>query len=231
MNFQFAYLIGSLFLLSLWVVIYVLKPRLRRKMLIVSLFTASLGLTEPIFVPSYWMPPTLFNLAEKIHFDFESIIFSFAVGGITAVLYEAIFKVKREKLSSHNQHQSGHRIHAIALASPIVSFLLLFLLTPLNSIYCAIIALVIGVIATWYCRPDLLQAMFIGGFLFLTVYFVIFFITFVLLTPGYIRVVWNFSNISGILILGVPVEELLFAGSLGAMWSSVYEHFKWYQYT
>ncbi|MBI2029834.1 hypothetical protein HYT02_05440 [Candidatus Gottesmanbacteria bacterium] len=200
-------------------------------MLLVSLLTAPLGLTEPFFIPSYWSPPTLFNLAYKIHFDIESIIFSFAVGGITAVIYEAIFKVKRKKLPNHNQHQSRHRIHAIALASPIVSFLLLFLLTPLNVIYCAIIALIIGVIATWYCRPDLLQAMFTGGFLFLIVYFVIFFITFVLLTPGYIQAVWNFSNISGILILGVPVEELLFAGSLGAMWSSIYEHFKWYQYS
>ena len=46
-----------------------------------------LGLSEPLFVPGYWNPPSLFNLAQKTGFDIESILFSFAIGGIGSVLY------------------------------------------------------------------------------------------------------------------------------------------------
>jgi len=51
------------------------------------------------------------------------------------------------------------------------------------------------------------------------------------LFPGYVPAIWNLPAISGILVAGVPVEELLFAASLGAMWSSVYEHFGWYRFS
>jgi hypothetical protein len=46
------------------------------------------GLTEPLFVPRYWDPPSLFNLAATTGFDIESLIFCFAIGGIGAVLYD-----------------------------------------------------------------------------------------------------------------------------------------------
>lgn len=41
MKYEFAYLTGSLFLAVIWV----------------SFLTLLLGLTEPIFVPRYWVPP------------------------------------------------------------------------------------------------------------------------------------------------------------------------------
>ena len=47
--------------------------------------------------------------------------------------------------------------------------------------------------------------------------------------PGYVERVWNLKVISGILIFGVPLEELMFAFSFGFLWSSVYEHVKWYK--
>ena len=57
-------------------------------MLLVSVFTMPFGLTEPLFVPRYWDPPSLFNLAATTGFDIESLIFCFAIGGIGAVLYD-----------------------------------------------------------------------------------------------------------------------------------------------
>lgn len=50
-------------------------------MLYVSFLTSLLGLTEPIFVPKYWNPPSLFNLAQNTGFDIESLLFSFGIGG------------------------------------------------------------------------------------------------------------------------------------------------------
>ena len=46
--------------------------------------------------------------------------------------------------------------------------------------------------------------------------------------PNFIEA-WNLPAISGILILKVPLEELMFAFTFGMMWSSLYEHFTWHR--
>ena len=55
----------------------------------------------------------------------------------------------------------------------------------------------------------------------------IFFFSFNLVYPGIVEQVWNLNAISGILILGVPLEELMFAVTFGGLWSSYYEHITW----
>ncbi len=228
MGIQYVWFIWSFILLIVWALIYFsLKERQSKKeMLYVSLFTSFLGLTEPIFVPAYWNPPSIFNLAQNTGFDIESIIFSFAVGGIAVIIYESFFKVEHRQMSQKEMHSKKHKYHLLALSSAPLIFILLYIFAPLNPIYSTIMALLGGGIATWYCRPDLKKKMIFSGLIFLVIYFV-FFLSLVLLFPGYVEKVWNLSAISGILILGIPLEELLFAFSLGFLWSSVYEHVKW----
>lgn len=217
----------SLILLGIWFIVFFAGKKCRKKLLIVSLFTMLFGLSEPLFVPTYWHPPSLFNLAASTGFDVESLIFSFAVGGIGATLYDLIFRIRHNKMSMKDMHGRRHRYHKLALASPFIAFAILYLVTKLNPIYSATIALCIGGLATMLCRPDLSMRIIIGGFLFLTIYF-IFFLSFNLAYPYALTNIWNLSSISGILILGIPLEELMFAFSFGLMWSSVYEHFNWY---
>ena len=54
-----------------------------------------------------------------------------------------------------------------------------------------------------------------------------FFQTLVAVNTGYVEAVWNLRALSGVLTLDVPMEELLFAASLGMMWSGLYEHLTW----
>lgn len=218
----------SLILLGIWFVIFIAKPLLRKEMFWVSLFTMPFGLTEPLFVPEYWNPPSLFDLATKTGFDIESLIFCFAIGGIGAVLYGVVFKIKHEKMSKREMYSKRHRFHMLALTSPILVFLPLQFFTELNPIYVASIAMFIGGVAAILCRPDLKKKIWIGGLSFLVLYFVFFFL-FNLVYPGLVQEVWNLSAISGILILGVPLEELMFALTFGMMWSSVYEHVMWHE--
>ena len=222
------WLIFSLILLGIWLVIFIAKPRLRKEMFWVSLFTMPTGLTEPLFIPAYWSPPSLFNLNVKIGFDLESLIFAFAVAGIGAVLYEAFAPKIHKKMAMAEMHSKRHRFHKLALFSPAIIFLPLYLLTSLNIIYVSIIALFIGGVAAILCRPDLTQKILYGGALFFALYFV-FFLFINLIFPGFVESVWNLSAISGILIVGVPLEELLYAFTFGMMWSSVYEHARWYK--
>ncbi|NOZ63474.1 MAG: hypothetical protein GXO71_00740 [Caldiserica bacterium] len=225
---QYVWLIWSLLLLIIWGFFFIFKKNLRREMLWASLWTAPLGLTEPLFVPGYWNPPSLFNLAEKTGFDIESIIFSFAIGGLVAILYEIFFKTRHIKMGMEEHYHRRHRFHSLAVSSPLLIFVALAVWTDWNHIYCAIVAMFLGGIAAIICRPDLKKKVWVGGLLFLGFYFV-FFVTLVAVFPDYVRSVWNFSQISGILILGVPLEELLFAFSLGMLWSSLYEHIHWYK--
>ena len=225
---QYAWLLWSLLLLGIWAVVYALfKNREgRREMLIVSFWTSLLGFTEPIFVPSYWNPPSLFDLAHRTGFDIESIVFSFAMGGIAVTLYDWIFAPHHFAMSNVEQHNLRHRYHWWALASAPIIFVVLLIATSFNPIYSSFIALIAGGLATWYCRPDLKKKMIASAFLFFGLYF-FYFLTLIVVYPGYVERVWNLDALSGMLILGIPLEEMMFAFGIGFLWSSVYEHFAW----
>lgn len=225
----YAYLIFSLLLLGVWLVVFLtIRSNSRPEIMRVSFWTMWLALTEPFFVPAYWNPPTLFDLARRTGFDLESFVFCFAVGGIVAVMYEALTPARHVKMPAVEHRHQQHRFHWWAVISAPTAFLFLLAATNLNPIYAAMIALGVGFFATWYCRPDLVSKMLVSGALFTGVYF----LTFLLLNftfPGYARAAWNLPAISGVLIAGVPLEELPWAFSFGLYWSSIYEHFGWYR--
>jgi hypothetical protein len=49
----------------------------------------------------------------------------------------------------------------------------------------------------------------------------------VLSAPGYIGQVWNLRALSGVVIGGIPLEELAFGFAFGLYWAGIYEHFTW----
>jgi hypothetical protein len=224
---KYAWLIWSLGFLLLWLIVFFYKKNFRKEMIQVSLWTMLFGLTEPLFVPQYWNPITLFNLAQKTGFDIESFIFSFAIGGIGSVLYKIVFKMDNEPFQPAERNHQKHRLHFYSLFTPVAVFILLAFLSNLNHIYCGIIALFAGALAAFFCRPDLKMKIWVGGILFLLLYFV-YFVSLNIVSPGYVTEVWNFTTISRIRILGVPITELLFGFTFGMFWSSLYEHILWF---
>jgi hypothetical protein len=225
MTYHYVWLVWSSAFLLPWALLYVLFPQHRPVMWRSSLFMLPFGLTEPIFVPEYWNPPSLFELAQRTGFDIESFIFSFAIGGIAAVLYNGILHKRMGELSFAERHQWRHRGHRWALAVPFVLFPILYFL-PWNPIYAGIAAMMLGAIAAVLCRPDLKSNMLVGGVLFLVIY-TVFLLGLKWSAPGYIEQVWNLKDLSGILIYGLPLEELMFAFSFGLICAGLYEHFTW----
>ena len=223
---QYVWFIWSLIIMVLWAIIYFRTRGLRKEMLKMSLITMPFGLTEPLFVPEYWFPPSLFNLAETISFDIESLIFSFAIGGIGTVLYNLIFNRRHANIPHTERSHHRHRLHNYILFVPIIVFIILAMFTSLNHIYCGIIAMFFGGLATLYCRPDLKGKIWVGGILFTILYF-IYFGSILPFYPQYVNLYWNLDNLTHILVLGVPIEELLFAFTFGMYWSGLYEHLYW----
>lgn len=224
-SFQYVWLLWSSAFLIPWLIFYLAYPDHRRTMLWASLFTTPLGLTEPLFVPEYWNPPSLFDLAQRTGFDLESLIFCFGIGGVSAVLYNIVFGTTPKPVSDHEKVHPRHQYHRWTLAAPFILFAMIVWF-PWNPIYPSLVAMFFGVAATLLCRPDLWKKTWFGGLLFL-IYYVVFLQMLAVLAPGYIETVWNLERLSGIYVFNMPVEEPLFAIGFGLYWASVYEHYQW----
>lgn len=222
---DYVWLIWSSAFLLPWFAFYIAFTAQRRAMLWASFYTMPFGLSEPLFVPEYWSPPSLFNLARTTGFDIESLIFCFGIGGVGAVLYNIILGVQLTPMPTAERRRKLHRFHKFAIAAPFLAFPPLYFL-PWNPIYPAIIAMCIGGFSTMMCRPDLIRKTWLGGILFLF-YYVVFLWGLEWLSPGYLNQVWNLEALSGYQIVGFPVEELLFAVAFGICWAGIYEHFMW----
>ena len=225
MKHHYVWLIWSSAFLIPWAVLYRMDPALRTVMWRVSLATMLFGLTEPIFVPEYWNPPSLFELAQRTGFDIESLIFSFAIGGIGTVLYNGLLHRTFASATPAARNATWHKLHRGALLLPFFLFVPLYLL-PWNPIYAVLTSLTIGAIASDICRPELLRKSFVGGLLFLGLY-AVFMLGLKWFAPGYIVEVWTLRALRGGLLYGIPVEELWFGLTFGLYWSAVYEHFSW----
>lgn len=226
MDENFIWLVWSLGFIAVWLLIFILYPYGRRRMLWASLLTAPFGLTEPLFVPEYWNPPSLFDLARTTGFDIESLIFCFAIGGIGVVLYDFIFKIKHGNIGEAEKRHKRHRFHFWTLVSPLIIFPVLYFITSWNPIYSSTMTMFLAALAALWCRPDLKIKIWISGVIFL-LFYGIYFLSLALIAPGYVEKVWTLSSISGISVIGIPIEELLFAYTFGMLWSSYYEHITW----
>lgn len=226
---KYIWLIWALAFLIPWGLLYAVFPAQRRVMWWSSSLTALFGLTEPIFVPEYWNPPSLFDLAQRTGFDIESLIFCFGIGGVGAVLYNALTRRQLLPVRPHERNNPRHRFHRWVLGAPFVVFIALYLL-PWNSIYPGIAALLVGGVAAVLCRPDLAWKTLLGGVLF-AAFYVFFLAMLELMAPGYIARVWNLPALSGVMVGAFPIEELLFGFGIGAYWSGVYEHLTWHHST
>jgi hypothetical protein len=195
-------------------------------MLWVSLFTAFTGLTEPLFVPSYWNPPSLFNLASTTRFDIESLIFSWGAGGIGSVLYEAVLKLKHKKMLNPDVQSELRWLHLASLFALPVVFSITYFGLGWNPIYSVSSGLIVAAVAAVVCRPDLGWSTLLGGLLYMGMYFAMFSLM-ILVAPRFIDA-WNLSALSGVLVYNVPLEELMFSFAFGMMWSGVYEHIRHY---
>lgn len=222
----YVWLVWSSAFMIPWAALFLAFPLYRRIMLWASAFTMPFGLTEPLFVPEYWSPPSLFDLALRTGFDIESLIFCFAIGGVGAVSFKVLGRRGLEALPEEERHSRRHRFHRWALVSPFLIFPVLYFL-PWNPIYPSIVAMALGALATAFCRPDLKRATLVGGALFL-VYYLVFLAGLEWSAPGYIERVWNLEALSGWTVVGFPVEELFFATAFGMYWAGVYEHFTWH---
>lgn len=230
MPITYAYLVGVIGLGIVFSLLCLVRKDLRRAMLYSGLFY--LLFMSAVFVllkmlssdpgkaitPGYWSPPSILDLNRKTGgLGIEDAMYMFFVGAIAAGLYEIIFNFKIAK-TSQAKLKKGHAIFVSLLISVV-----LFVFTPMNTVDFFIIFQLLGAIIIIWQRRDLLPNSLLGGAFFMFLYGLLF-VIFKLLFPSFLSSFYNLERTSHVWFLGIPLEEFLYAFSLGMMWAPIYEY-------
>ena len=217
-DFQYAYFVADLGFFVIWLILYLLRRDLRKEMLIMSLLVMPFGFTQYFYFRDYWQPDYAFGMMFGLA-GVEDLIWCFLVGGIAIVIYEEIFGIKYSKrhLQNHSYWMFGFSFVAVIMLF-IGSMILGF-----NSMYVSIaIMLLFGVVILIF-RHDLLKYAFFSGLLMGGLMFFFYLLFFNNVFSGIIHNWWLLKNVSGILILGVPIEEPMWGFAWGFVAGPAYE--------
>lgn len=140
----------------------------------------------------------------------------FFVGGIATFVYEYFFRVKIKLKKTYNHHIKAP---LIGITGSVI-FALIF---DLNLMYSLIVLGLAGANSIWIERKDLIKHSLIGGLILMIIYFLAFRL-YITIFPNFIEQFYNTENLLGIMIFGVPVEELIYAIGFGLMWAPIYEY-------
>jgi hypothetical protein len=211
---DYVYLMVALALGCLWVSFYWVRPDLRKKILFSSLLAGSGGVGEVAFVPSYWNPR--FHVIRILDDLFlESFLFTFFLGGAASVFYQVAFRKRLLNV---------RRVSLKVLVLIPIYFVVLRLLIPqLNIIFFLLGAGLTLMMLFALLEGTLIRPMALSGLLLLALSLVIY-VPLWRLFPSF-GASYNTSELTGISLLGIPAEELLFYLAFGAVWCVVYELF------
>jgi Lycopene cyclase len=215
-DIKYSYLGYSLIFLLIWIVFYVLRPDLRRRMLIFSLILTPTGpLSEFWFLRDYWRRPTI--TASLI--GIEDAIFAFAIAGIAYGIYKIFFNMAAV------QSEDQPRRVWLVIALFVIMFLPLVVLTDgfhINSIFSSTLSLFLIAILLWNLRPDLRKPSLLSGLMIVVLFFLVYKAMQVLF-PGAIEYWCMGCNPSGISLTGINLEELLWDFTWGLAGSTMVE--------
>jgi len=225
-TYQYSYFIGTMIFAAAWDVCFWIGKSYRPQMIWGTIVSAPFALTSLLFIPQYWTPPSLFNLDTRFHVGIEDFLWAGSVGGIASILGEYILK---ERLAE--TRRTHREIHYAPFVVVGILFLALQLWHPNKTIYNMVISFVVGAIVVAVKRPDLIRLMLTGALNFTVLYFLLF-VYFLILYPDFVQRYYTLQNFLPIPhILGVPIEELMFASTGGAIWSVAYEYLQGYRLT
>lgn len=222
-NYHYSYLVGALTFDAAWLACYLLGKNYRAEIRWGTLISAPLALTSILFIPQYWSPPSLFDLDLKIRVGIEDFLWAAAVGGIASVVAEILLKERLSRL-----RKGTRKRHFAPFVVVVAVFVALQLWHRDKTIYNCIIAFAIGAVVIAVLRSDLIPTMLICALSFTLLYFVLFLIV-LQLYPEFVTRFYNIPHLLGKYVLKVPIEELFFAGTGGALWSVAYEYVQGYR--
>ena len=226
-DYKYAYLFGALFFLSVWLLLYCWRSN-RAQLRWGGLVAAPFALTGVWFVPEYWHPCSVLYLLPNRKMCLEDWIWSFAVGGIASVTLETLTgkrMMARQPRATNEKRSTEKGFWWEKWSSLILIGIGLFAseaFVPEKSIYNMILVFLLAAAHVCFVRRDLAQQVISGGVVFGVVYLSLF-LGVLLFYPEFVSRSWNLEGLWGLYVMGVPLEEVLFAATGGAVWTVGYE--------
>jgi len=202
----------------LWILLYLARKDLRRKMLWLSITLGFLGpIGEVWFLRDYWQPQIFFGRSIGL----EDYLFMFFITGIACVLHQVVFNFKISPRITKSAHNPAVVISSIIIGSIVLANILVFVF-KMNSMYAGIVTMISIAVTIVFVRRDFVVDCLLGGLLTSAVMF-IGYMTILSIYPELIHRWWLIKNLSGVMIRGIPMEELLWGFAFGAMMGPLYE--------
>ncbi len=212
---MYEYLSWVLLLGLVWGIIFFFQQQLRGRMLWSGLKALPFGFGELYFIPDYWNPQTLFNLGANFSIDIEAFGLMFFLGGLAACFYELVLKRKTKKRFLSRKY--------LSLVAALGFFMVFIKIVPQwNIVYSSSLSLFVGGMVAFVMYPNMRKRIPLNGILFALLYFVSLAII-NLIFPSWIPSAWKLDAISNVLVLGVPIEEILFGFAFGTFWAPLNE--------
>jgi len=225
LDYKYSYLIGVLVFVFVWVLIFVKNKYSRQEMLYLAFFGMLFG---PIanylwYTRDWWNPPNILGLRVGL----EDFFLGIAHIGIVAVIYEWFFGKKYDtelKITWTTVFDTAViKRFTLFVVITLTPMLVLYYLVGLHSFWANLVGLVIGGTYILTKRPDLWRDIFYTAILMPLISTPAFWLP-EIITPGWIDKFWMFSNLSGITLLKIPIEDLIWYSLVGYCLGAFYEY-------
>jgi len=163
----------------------------------------------------WWHPPTITGTVLGI----EDFLVGFGIGGITAVIYEELFK-KKLSFSKKKHFSLGYAMlfTCIFIIVNIVSFYIM----QFSSSISWVLSTVIPILFIYILRPTLIFNSFATGIILVILGFIGYHI-FDIIQPGFLYSWFNFEKLTGVVIFKVPLEDIAWFMTFGMFIGPLYE--------
>lgn len=205
----YEFLILSLLFLIPGTLIYALRPDLRGLIHVMALASLPFAATEWLFYPAYWTPKFLFDLADRIGFGIEDLLFVVGLAAFSSTAYPVFARKVYVKVEATRPLRRAATVLAGVFA---MVALLLALGVPI--LYASVLVMFAGTAAMLAARRDLIVPSLLGGALSTAIYLALC-LVFAAIVPGVFERTWRPSLFLPAKLLGVPLDELLYGFGAG----------------
>ncbi|KYF70441.1 hypothetical protein BE15_16235 [Sorangium cellulosum] len=218
------FLLLSLLFLLPGGVIWLARPDLRALMRRTALASLPFAATERLFYPAYWTPKFLFDLADRIGFGVEDLLFLIGLSAFSSTAYAIVFRrtpvpcappaTQATPATPTWSRSARPWLRAAAVVALVLALAGALLAAGVPILYAAVAAMAAAAAALLVARGDLLVPSLLGALLSAALYLGLC-LVFAALVPGVFARTWRPSVLlPGRALLGVPLDEILYG--LGA---------------
>lgn len=213
---KYFYLLGVLLCVPLWLAMFLRSNHRRDMVLFGVIFGLAAVITEFFYARfDYWHPS---HIIPEIYL--EDFLYGFVFGGISTEVAEFLMGKVDSKKPTHPTREQFVLIFGFIT---VACFVILVEILNLNSIWAHIVPpLLVGVTVS-LVRHDLFKVSVVSGLMIMILAFLMLSVLRIIFTTPVFYEHWQMDNLLGIFVLGIPLEELLFAFALGFGAANVYE--------